>query len=112
MPFDTARGGDQRQRHAQSGALGQCGSHGVGHGSNWGYERSADARPISPQQWRETTLRRRLRDGSAGGQLVDGTDHGLDAHAVVDLLHEGADYLHYFGCRARVACPDQLAYLP
>jgi len=24
-------------------------------------------------------------------QLVDGTDHGLDAQAVVDLLHEGAD---------------------
>jgi hypothetical protein len=44
-------------------------------------------------------------------KLVDGTDHGRDARAVVDLLHEGADCLHYFRCRARVACPDQLAYL-
>jgi hypothetical protein len=33
-------------------------------------------------------------------KLVDGTDHGRHVHAVVDLLHEGADYLHYFGCRA------------
>jgi hypothetical protein len=33
-------------------------------------------------------------------KLIDGNDHGRDVHAVVDLLHEGADYLHYFGCRA------------
>ena len=44
-------------------------------------------------------------------KLVDGTDRGRDAHAVVDLLHEGADCLHYFRCRAGVACPDQLADL-
>ena len=40
---------------------------------------------------------------------IDGTDRGRDAHAVIDLLHEGADCLHYFRCRARVACPNQLA---
>ena len=44
-------------------------------------------------------------------QLVDGTDRGRDARAVVDLLHESADYLQYFRCRARVACPAQLAHL-
>ena len=42
---------------------------------------------------------------------IDGTNRGRDAHAIVDLLHEGADYLRYFRCRARVAPPDQLAYL-
>ena len=54
---------------------------------------------------------RRRCDDDGWKQLVDGTDHGRDAHAVVDLLHEGADCLHYFRCRARVACPDQLAHL-
>ena len=43
--------------------------------------------------------------------IVNGTDHGRDARSVVDLLHEGADYLRYFRCRARVACPNQLADL-
>ena len=41
-------------------------------------------------------------------KLIDGTDRGRDARVVVDLLHEGADRLHHFRCRARVACPDQL----
>jgi len=30
---------------------------------------------------------------------------------LVDLLDEGADCLRYFGCRARVACSNQLAHL-
>ena len=38
-------------------------------------------------------------------QLVDGTDHGLDAQAVVDLLHEGVDCLRYFRCRAATDRP-------
>ena len=44
-------------------------------------------------------------------QLGDGTDLGRGEHAVVDLFHKGADYLHYFRCRTRVACLDQLVYL-
>ena len=40
-------------------------------------------------------------DATTGWKNFDGTDHGRDARVVIDLLHEGADYLHYFRCRGR-----------
>jgi len=51
-----------------------------------------------------------LRGVMLEGRWVCKLGRGRDAY-VVDLLQEVADYLPYFRCRARVACPHQLAHL-
>ena len=69
-------------------------------------ERSTSATKTADADW--AMFQNNGGDATTTGGQVDGTDR---ARAVVDLLHEGADNLHHFRCRARVACPAQLAHL-